>query len=99
MTLAYLEKPKRRTPKHQKVVDVKDRHVSNNGNIEVVPSAEEMTVDSERKYEEIWINSKKYMIPERSIRLDFLDKVARKRSIEQAWRYAFLLLSNYGNLI
>ncbi|KAF8323196.1 hypothetical protein DL93DRAFT_644182 [Clavulina sp. PMI_390] len=65
--------PKRRALKVPKTIEVHRRHVKNNGNIDVIPSAEDAAQD--RRYEEVWINAKKYMIPEKTIRLDFLDKV------------------------
>jgi hypothetical protein len=56
-------------------MEVTRRGMPNNGNIEIIPSAEDMALEQDRRFEEVWINSKKYMIPERSVRLDFLDKV------------------------
>lgn len=67
------------------------RGIPNNGNIEVIPSAEDMALEQDRRFEEVWINSKKYMIPERTVRLDFLDKVHAIRNPEEPdasrWRY------------
>jgi len=74
-SLLIITQPKRRAPKTQKIVEVTRRGVPNNGNIEIIPSAEDMALEQDRRFEEVWINSKKYMIPERSVRLDFLDKV------------------------
>jgi hypothetical protein len=87
--LAYTAtQPKRRTPKTQKIVGVTRR-----GTIEVIPSAEDMALEQDRRFEEVWINSKKYMIPERSVRLDFLDRVHSLRRTNDtdtsALRYGF----------
>lgn len=56
----------------------------NNGNIEIIPSAEDMadaSIAAGSAHEVVWINAVKYMIPERTIRLDFLDKVAESREV------------------
>lgn len=66
--------------KNPKIVEVKTRGARNNGIIEIIPSAEDMASAQSTLYDEIWINAKKYMIPERTIRLDFLDKAADHRN-------------------
>ena len=76
--------PKRRAPKVPKIVEVTRRGMPNNGNIEIIPSAEDMALEQDRRFEEVWINSKRYMIPERSVRLDFLDKVHYLRRANNA---------------
>lgn len=79
------------------MVEINRRGLPNNGNIEVIPSAEDIALDQDRRYEEVWINSKKYMIPERTVRLDFLDKVHSIRHPEEAdasrWRYVCLIVT------
>ncbi|KAF9519983.1 hypothetical protein BS47DRAFT_1387604 [Hydnum rufescens UP504] len=72
--------PPRRSVKTPRIVEVKERGMRNNGNIEIIPSAEDMASEQDGRYDEIWINSKKYMIPERTIRLDFLDKATQRRN-------------------
>lgn len=39
-----------------------------------------MAMEQDARHEEVWINSRKYMIPERTIRLDFLEKAADRRN-------------------
>jgi len=50
----------------------------------IIPSAEDMVLEQDRRFEEVWINSKKYMIPGCSVRLDFLHKVHSLRRTHDA---------------
>lgn len=83
------QQPKRRTPKVQKTVEVTRRNQPNNGNIEVIPSADPNPWSGVNMFnaltgtnvEEIYINDRKFLIPERTLRLDFLDKVHQIRGI------------------
>lgn len=60
-----------RTPKRGvQVVEVTRRAQRNNGNIEIIPSGPSDPVRV--KYEEMVINSKRYRVPEESIRVDFV---------------------------
>lgn len=76
------KKPQRRVFKTPApVVEVKARRQRNNGNIEVVPSADyAFSSGGKELYEEVWINARKYMIPEKTIRLDFWDKASERRN-------------------
>jgi len=49
--------------------------MKNNGNVEIIPSAEDLAKETV-PYEDIYINNRRYMIPEKVIRLDFLQKAA-----------------------
>ncbi|ODQ53561.1 hypothetical protein SAICODRAFT_24800 [Saitoella complicata NRRL Y-17804] len=64
---------KQRVPKGRKVVDVQlSRGFKNNGDVEI---ANEQEKEAEDEFEEFTVQDVKYRLPERGIKLDFLDKV------------------------
>lgn len=69
-----IKQPKRRTVKHNlQLVDVNGEGEHNNGNIIVLPDDD--TPSSKLDVDEIVINSRKYRVPEKTIRLDFWSKL------------------------
>ncbi|KAK4685413.1 hypothetical protein P7C73_g4737, partial [Tremellales sp. Uapishka_1] len=65
--------PRRRTVRNGlETVDVETRGQRNNGNIVILPDEE---AKAQMEYEDMVINSKKYRVPERIIRLDFWEKL------------------------
>ena len=67
--------PIRRSVKSPRIIEVKHPGMKNNGNVEIIPSAEDLAKETV-PYEDIYINNRRYMIPEKVIRLDFLQKAA-----------------------
>ncbi len=67
--------PIRRSIKCPRIIEVKHPGMKNNGNIEIIPSAEDLAKET-MPYEDVYINNRRYMIPEKIIRLDFLRKTA-----------------------
>ncbi|KAF8326348.1 uncharacterized protein EI90DRAFT_1942623 [Cantharellus anzutake] len=66
--------PPRRSTKNPRIIEVKHPGTRNNGNIEIIPSAEDLAKETV-PYDEIYINNRRYLIPEKAIRLDFLQKM------------------------
>jgi hypothetical protein len=66
--------PKRRTIKHNlQFLDINGQGEHNNGNIVVIPDDD--APSSKLDVDEVVINSRKYRVPEKTIRLDFWSKL------------------------
>jgi hypothetical protein len=70
-----IKRIKHRIPRHNPVViDVARPGDANNGNIEILDLGTSSTNDK-FTVDEVFINGKRYRVPERIIKLDFWDKV------------------------
>lgn len=81
LVLTHPQKPKRRIPKQNAPpIEIDKPNQFNNGNIEVIqsqtPAANEIKPVA---VDEVFINGRRYRVPERVITLDFWNKVRRQR--------------------
>ena len=68
------QKIKPRIPKHNAApVEITRPGQINNGNIEILE--DDSTIADRVQTDEVWINGKRYRIPERIIKLDFWNKL------------------------
>lgn len=70
-----LQRIKRRTPRHNPtIVEISRPGQSNNGNIEII-EPEATAAHDKVVVEEVFINGRRYRVPERVIKLDFWNKI------------------------
>ena len=68
------QKIKPRIPKHNAApVEITRPGMANNGNVEIIE--DDSTLADRVQTDEVWINGKRYRIPERIIKLDFWNKL------------------------
>ena len=68
------QKIKPRIPKHNAApVEITRPGMTNNGNVEIIE--DDSTLADRVQTDEVWINGKRYRIPERIIKLDFWNKL------------------------
>jgi len=81
---AVLQLPKRRIPKQNAPpIEITKPNQFNNGNIEVIQPQAASEIQNKVPVDEVFINGRRYRIPERVIMLDFWNKISSDRNQEE----------------